>query len=111
MPTRKDVFEAYMTSKPATEQYTDEFGNESWPNDGGTYQVGSIVADIKPLTEEEEQEFRNLVDSVTSVGFQDDMIVQIVLEEARQYYSEEKSLDETCSMIQNRVTTYINESR
>lgn len=111
MPTRKDVFEAYMTSKSATEEYTDEFGNEIWPNDGGTYQVGSIVADIKPLTEEEEQEFRNLVDSITPVGFQDDMIVQIVLEEARQYYSGDKSLDETCSMIQNRVTTYINESR
>ena len=84
-----------MTSKSATEKYIDEFGNEIWPNEG-SYQVGSIVADIKPLTDEEVQEFRNLVDSITPVGFQD---------------SGDKSLDETCSMIQNRVTTYINESR
>ena len=109
MPTRKDVFEAYMKAVTTTEDYTDEFGNDIFPNNG-TYEMGGVTADVKPLTTEEAEQFRDFVDRVAPIEYMDDGIISIVLEEAGGYYSGDKSIDDVCATIQDRVTTYIKEN-
>jgi hypothetical protein len=37
--------------------------------------------------------------------------MNIITEEAANYFNGQKSLDETADIIQNRVTTYVNENR
>ena len=38
-------------------------------------------------------------------------ILDIIYEEAADYFNDSKSLDEVCGIIENRVQLYLNESR
>ena len=73
--------------------------------------MGNITADIKPLTKEEEASLRNLVSLVSAPGKSENEIANIVIEEAGAYFSGDKGLDEVTKNIQNRATTYIQESK
>ena len=110
MPTRKDVYESYLKACMATESYTDEFGNEIKPVEGGVG-IGSVTVDLKPLTEEEIQQFRDLTDEVSRVWETDQSLFDIIDEETKPYFAGDKSADETAKTIQNRATTYLNESK
>ena len=110
MPVRKDIFEAYLKSRTATKEYTDEFGNEVTPIQGG-FGIGNVSVEIKPLTDEEIQTFRDLTDQVSRVWEVDQSLYEIVEEESKAYFAGDKSVDETAATIQNRAQTYINESR
>ena len=76
-PTRKDIFEMWLTACSTTKEYTDEFGNEIQPVGEGS--MGWDGVHIK--------------------------------EEAEGYFKGDKSVKEVCSVIQNRVTTYVNENK
>ena len=110
IPTRKDVFEVFMESKMASEPYIDEFGNSVGLVDG-CFGLGNVTVDLRALTEEEAQEFRDLTDKVSNVYTEDNKIKDIITDECKLYYSGEKSLDDTVKIIQNRAQTYMNESR
>ncbi len=110
MPTRKDVYESYLKACMATESYTDEFGNEIKPVEGGVG-IGSVTVDLKPLTEEEIQQFRDLTDEVSRVWETDQSLFEIIDEETKPFFAGDKSADETAKTIQNRATTYLNESK
>ncbi|MBR6316140.1 MAG: extracellular solute-binding protein [Lachnospiraceae bacterium] len=109
-PTNKDAFEMFMKSKTATKAYKDEFGHritpvsESWVYGGGQVNVG-------PLSPEEEQKYRDLIENTTKVVTFDDTILEIVKDEAAAYFNGQASVDEAADKIQNRVTTYVNEKR
>lgn len=110
VPTREDVYKAYEKSCTATEAYTDEFGNnveprnEDIPTEGFTYEY-------RPVSQAEVDEFRTLVDSVSGCIDADQKISDIVKEEAAAYFAGEKSIDDVCAVIQDRVHTYINENK
>ncbi len=110
IPTNNDAFESYMKTKTATEAYTDEYGRDVQPNEYPVYIDGSEIV-AGPLSAENEKMFRDLVVNTTKVNGSDDMVLQIVSEEAAAYFKGKKSLEETADIIQNRVTTYINEIR
>lgn len=109
-PTNKDAFEMFMKSKTATEKYKDEFGNEIEPVEG-SWGYDGFEIEMKPLSKDEEQLYRDLVNNTTKVVTYDDSVMNIITEEAANYFNGQKSLDETADIIQNRVTTYVNESR
>lgn len=107
-PTNKDAFESYMKTKTATEAYTDEYGRDIQPNEYSVYLDDcEIVAG--PLSDENEKMYRDLVNTTTKVKGNDDTVLQIVCEEAAAYFKGKKDLDETAEIIQDRVTTYLNE--
>ena len=110
MPTRKDVFEMYLEAKGATKEYTDEFGNDITPLDGAIG-MGDVMVEIKPITEEEKQQYRDLVAKAHNVWEYDQSLMDIVEEESKEYFNGEKSLDEVCTTIQNRASTYIQENQ
>ena len=88
----------------------DEFGNEIKPVEGGVG-IGSVTVDLKPLTEEEIQQFRDLTDEVSRVWETDQSLFEIIDEETKPFFAGDKSADETAKTIQNRATTYLNESK
>ena len=72
---------------------------------------GSTTIDMKPLTEEECDAYRDYVASASGRSEYDGSIQEIVEEEAEAYFNGDKSADEVADIIQNRVTTYINENK
>ena len=110
MPTRKDIFELFMDSRQTTKEYTDEFGNNIRPVEG-SYGFADVTVEIKPISDEERQQYVDMVNKVSNVWEYDKSLMDIVSEESKYYFNGDKSLDEVCSTIQNRAQTYINESK
>ena len=109
-PTRQDAFDMLVKSKTATEKYTDELGNEVEPLESG-WGWDDLNVDIGPLTDKQAQMYIDLVNNTDKTGEYNDEIGNIITEEAKAYFSGQKSLDETADIIQNRVKTYVNENR
>lgn len=110
MPTNKDAFEMYMKTKTTTKKYTDEYGTEVEPYESG-WGWDDMEIKIGPMSADEEQLYRDLIDRTTKVTAYDDEIMEIIQDEVKNYFSGQKGLDETADIIQNRVTTYVNENR
>ena len=109
-PTRQDAFDMLVKSKTATEKYTDELGNEIEPLQSG-WGWDDLSVEIGPLTDKQAQMYIDLVNNTEKTGEYNEEIGNIITEEAKAYFSGQKSLDETADVIQNRVKTYVNENR
>jgi len=55
------------------------------------------------------KQVRQLVASANRFASADDKLLSIVMEEAKSYFSGQKSAEEVAKLIQNRTTTYLNE--
>ncbi|SEQ10478.1 ABC-type glycerol-3-phosphate transport system, substrate-binding protein [Lachnospiraceae bacterium NE2001] len=110
VPMREDVYEAYIQSVQCDKEGKDKYGNDIYPTEG-TYGFDGLEIEIKPLDDEDVARYRELVDDASGVWESDESIAEIVKEEAAAYFSGDKSLDDTCNIIQNRVRTYVNESK
>ncbi len=110
VPTREDVYEAYVQCYTCTEETQDKYGNDIYPNEG-SYGMDGLDVECKPLTQEQVADYRALVDSASGVWAYDENVQKIVSEEAAAYFSGDKSLDDVCAIIQNRATTYVNENK
>lgn len=108
-PIREDVFEAYIELSKCTEAGTDKYGNEISPE--MAYSSVSFADSQKTLNDDDEKGFRALIDGSSGIYGCDPKVWKIISEDAASYFSGDKSLDETCSIIQDRVTTYINECK
>ena len=111
VPIREDVYEAYIQSLSCTEQGKDKYGNDIYPREDQTYGMDGLEIKMEPITADDEKDFRALVDAATGYVEYDNSVNEIVKEEAEAYFKGDKSLDETCTIIQNRVTTYVNENK
>lgn len=109
-PLRKDGLEHEIKKYTATEIYTDEYGNEIYPVDS-TWGYDDIEVEIKPLTEEQVQKLREVIASVDHLYKYHNEINGIVIEESGAYFSGQKTAKEVAGIIQNRVSTYVNENR
>lgn len=112
-PTRKDCLDLLVQALTTTETYIDEFGQEVYPLDAGNVEAGygDMIIDYEPLSQEEIDQYMDLINRTHQVSDYNDTIFKIIQEEAEPYFFEEKSLDATIEIIQNRITTYINENR
>lgn len=110
-PTREDVYAAYVERNTATESYKDKYGNDIEPLKKDEYQMGAFEWVTGPISKEEADTFRSAVDNAKGMNIRDKKINEIVREEAAAYFTGDKSVDDVCMVIQDRVTTYINESK
>lgn len=109
-PTRQDCMSMLVTAKMATEEYIDELGQYVYPFNG-IKSWDDFEVEVGALSQEEADMYISLVNSTTKASSSDNAMVEIVEEEAKTYFAGEKSLDETVNIIQNRITTYVNENR
>lgn len=109
-PLRKDCLENEIEKVTATESYTDKFGHEIQPLNS-TWGYDTLEVEIKPLTQEEVSMFRDLIDSADHLVYSQEDIINIITEEADSYFSGQKSKEEVTEIIQNRVSTYVNENK
>ena len=110
MPTRNDVFEVYMDQFTFTKDGKDKYGNEIKARNS-EFEIDGLQYKFKPLTKDELDTFRHLIENTKGRLEPDGKIWDIVEEEAAAYFSGDKSVDDVCKVIQDRVTTYVNESK
>lgn len=109
-PTNKEAFEAFMKTRTATKAYKDDYGNDIQPYEN-SWGWDDLEVQLGPMSADEEQMYRDLINNTTKAVSSDQEIMDIITEEAKNYFNGQKSLDETADIIQNRVTTYVNENR
>jgi len=112
LPTRKDVFEKKLEYATATEPYTDEDGTEVTPLHL-TYGYADYTVNLGPLTEDEVSVIRSVIDRMGTLlddDSRDTDIYQIITEEAKGYFSGDKTAEETAKVIQNRASIYVSEN-
>lgn len=63
----------------------------------------------EPLTQEDVDYIYNLVSSIEEARFRNDLVYDIILEEAGAFFAGDKTVDETAKLIQSRVSLYLGE--
>ena len=100
---RKQVDELRKSIKngslPVEQNYmmTDQDGNEI-----------KMPSTVK-VTDQDFDNLEKLVSGANTLSISDSKVEEIAYEEAKAYFSGQKSADEVAKLIQNRVTTYLNE--
>lgn len=117
-PVNKSDFDAMIETALRTRYETDKDGNPLLDEDGNPIPVtyGSlwisedVQIDFKPLEQADIDKLMELYNAVDSVYRYDEKIMDAVSEVAGQYFAGDKPLDETASLIQNKVKLYIGEN-
>lgn len=109
-PSRQDCFDMMVKARTTKEKYTDEFGNEVMPYDS-SWGYDDLEVKIGPSSEEEVEMLKNLINNTTKVACYNYDLITIIVDEAKAYFNGDKSIEDTMNIIQNRMTTYVNENR
>lgn len=111
-PASNEEFEKMLKRYTAAEKYMDETGQTVRPISDEYEDQDGTVYDICPATEKDVSELRYMIKhSKIIVPYDENKGYGIVYEEAEKYFSGEKSINETISVIQDRMKKYVNENR
>ena len=92
LPVREDAYEEFE-KKLKTGMEEDEIG-----------------IPVRPLTDKEISEYRDIIDNIGMREAYDINIMDIIRVEALPYFKGEKTVDEVCAAIQKKVYMYVNEN-
>ena len=102
-PAQAAAMEKHYTTDPETgEQVEEPVSSWSWD---------ALYVDIYAMTEEEAQALRELIASVKYSMSYDETIMNMIAEESAAFFEGGKNAADTAALIQDRVTTYVNEQR
>ena len=97
------AMEKHYTTDPETgEQVEEPVSSWSWD---------ALYVDIYAMAEEEAQALRELIASVKYSMSYDETIMNMIAEESAAFFEGGKSAADTAALIQDRVSTYVNEQR
>lgn len=107
-PVKKSVFEdlADEAMKPST--WVNEDGEEETYTQ--TTYIGGKDIEVTPLTREERDYVVGFIESLSAHVVYDEEILNIVTEEAAAYFNDQKTVDDVVSIIQSRISIYVNEN-
>lgn len=118
LPSNKNVFNKRIEDMMTEEYETDENGEPVLDENGEKIVIpkttfgsedGEIV--ITAMTAEQRDRLMELYDSIHTAYSTNEMIYNIVLEEAGAYFAGQKTLDEVAPLIENRVGLYVAEQK
>lgn len=107
LPVRRDIFEEWAREETRRSYHMDENG-ERVEYDLTLYQNGQEVV-VSPLDQRQLDELIAYVESVTTLPFEDNNVMNIINEEMGVYFAGQKTAEVTAKLIQNRVQLYLNE--
>ena len=110
LPTNKAAFESYADKAMQSNTYINEEG-EVVEYPVGIGSLGDFVVDIYAATKEDVELVRRLIADTKKLAEQDLTVLKIIQEEALGYFNDQCSASDAASIIQSRVSTYINEQR
>jgi ABC-type glycerol-3-phosphate transport system substrate-binding protein len=65
------------------------------------------VEELREITKEDEEQLLSIIEGLNFTSNQDKNIIQVVTEEAQEYYEGDKSEEEVAQIIQNRIQLYL----
>lgn len=108
IPVNVEALEEYIKRQTTVEGYMDDRQQFIEPLEQ-EITFSDMTISLKPASKEEAAQFRKLIASIDHQSIGDEMIFDIVREEAENYFNGEKSSKEAAAEIQNRVSTYLQE--
>ncbi len=109
-PTRKDVYEMLRERYLAQDSYTDAMGNIITPIKIRN-EIDDVSYEFDHATQEQVAMLDDLIAQTHKACQQNDTLYDMIMEEAGAYFADARSLEETVTVIQKRVETYVNENR
>lgn len=109
LPVRKDMFEKWAREETRRSYYMGENG-ERVEYDLTLYRNGEEIV-VPPLDQEQLEELIAYVESVTTIPFEDNNVMNIIYEEMGSYFSGQKTAKDVAAIIQNRIQVYLVENR
>ncbi|MBD5543448.1 MAG: carbohydrate ABC transporter substrate-binding protein [Lachnospiraceae bacterium] len=107
-PVQKDAMERALKVVSASEAYVDKTGKEIRPyHCDVTYE--DVELSLKPMSEEEKEQFWELLHSLKYEYTYDKQLSSIISEEANAYFMKQKSLEEAVDSMEERVKLYFEE--
>lgn len=107
-PSTVSAFEQCMTEAMSKPYYLDENNKKVEYEDN--YYLGNEIIPINPLTQEEVDYLTDFIKSADTIsGDYSDEAMNIVTEEVMAFFKDEKTAEETASMLQNRIGLLISE--
>ena len=118
-PINKADFDKVVQQPMEIEDETDENGKPVLDEDGNKIPVymgdiwvtNDLQVPSRAATQEDVDKVMELYNAVDSMYAYDEKIFDAVKEVASQYFAGDKPLDDTASLIQSKVSLYVNESR
>jgi ABC-type glycerol-3-phosphate transport system substrate-binding protein/sugar lactone lactonase YvrE len=117
-PTNKAAFDAKLAEAMKVEYQTDENGDFVLDENGekieiskGTWGWDELEVEIHAITQEEADQIMELINNTNVTFNYDEKMYNVIVEEAGAYFSGQKSAKDVADIIQNRLTTYVNEQR
>ena len=118
-PINKADFDKVVQQSMEIEYETDENGKPVLDEDGNKIPVymgdiwvtNDLQVPSRAATQEDVDKVKELYNAVDSMYAYDEKIFDAVKEVASQYFAGDKPLDDTASLIQSKVSLYVNESR
>ena len=118
-PINKADFDKVVRQSMEIEYETDENGKPVLDEDGNKIPVymgdiwvtNDLQVPSRAATQEDVDKVMELYNAVDSMYAYDEKIFDAVKEVASQYFAGDKPLDDTASLIQSKVSLYVNESR
>ena len=108
---KKEALEVVYVTDENGEVVLDENGEPMVQGTGHGVGYGDWEYDYRKPTEEEVDTIFQLMEVARPVSGSDEMILNIINEEAAPFYQGQKSVDEVSSIIQSRVRNYVDENR
>lgn len=108
IPINLEALEEYIKRQTVVDGYMDDMQQFIEPVDQ-EITFSDMTISLKPATAEEALQFRELIGSIDHQSIRDEMIFNIIREEAENYFRGEKSSKEVGKEIQNRVSIYLQE--
>ena len=107
LPVRMDLFEEWAREETRRSYYMDENG-ERVEYDLTLFRNGEEIV-VPPLDQGQLEELIAYVESVTTLPFEDNNVLNIIREEMGAYFAGQKTAEATAKLIQNRVQLYLDE--
>lgn len=110
-PINQSAFDAFMKEAMTPDTYTDENGNVvEYPKLEYTDATGETVQ-IMAMTQEDYDQFMELLQSTTKLADYDEAIMNIVMDEAQAFLDGNRSADDVAKAVQSKVKLHVNEQR
>ena len=107
-PVLQSFWDDWMIRITATENYTDRF-NEQILAGTFTYGYNDVVVNLGSMSEEEASEMKAMIEDSVYIEPMDTECLKIMEEEVQYYLYGDKTAEEVCEVLENRILTALKE--
>ena len=109
-PILKSALDKVLAEAMEDEYYEDEDGNKKLTSKT-TWTTGDFTVEVYAATKEQVDRIREMIDTAQPGKIMEEKLYDIIREEAQAYFDGQKSAEDVAALIQNRVQTYLDETR